>query len=121
MKTSTPCTGLRALVATAIFGALASSFGAVSAADLSSASITVKYADLNIASRSGAVVLYERIQAAAQSACSYFVFETTADEARCVRDTIERAVVKVNQPALSAVFNAKFKISGGRSLLSQNR
>lgn len=123
MNASTPCTRLRALVATAIFGALASSFGAVSAADLSSssASITVKYADLNIASPSGARVLYERIRAAAQSACSFFLFTSDEDEARCVRDTIERAVAKVDQPALSAAFNAKFKSSAGRSLLSQNR
>jgi UrcA family protein len=121
MSTSTPSTGLRGLIAAAILGALASSFSAVSAADLSSASVTVKYADLNIATPSGALVFYERIRAAAKSACSYFLFETGADEARCVHDTIARAVAKVNQPALSAVFNAKLKSSAGRSLLSQNR
>jgi UrcA family protein len=111
MNIATPRTGLRALIATAIFGALAASFGAASAADLSSVSVTVKYADLNIASPSGARVLYQRIRAAAQSACSYFLFETGTDEAHCVRLTIERAVAKVNQPALSAIFNAKFKAS----------
>jgi UrcA family protein len=120
MNTSSPSIGLRGLIATAIFGALASSFSAVSAADPSSANITVKYADLNIASRSGALVLYERIRAAAQSACNYFWFKTDADEARCVQNTIANAVTKVNQPALSAVYNAKYKISAPSILVSQS-
>ena len=120
MNTSSPSTGLRGVIATAIFGALVSSFSAVSAADPSSASITVKYADLNLASPSGALVLYERIRAAAQSACNYFWFKTDADEARCVQNTIANAVSKVNQPALSAVYNAKYKISAPSTLVSQN-
>jgi len=121
MNTSTPSTGLRGLIATAIFGALASSFSTVSAADSSSASITVKYADLNVASPSGALVLYERIRAAAQAACSYFWFKTDADEARCLRNTIANAVSKVNQPALSAIYDAKFKTSAPSALVSQSR
>jgi UrcA family protein len=120
MNTTTPSTGLCRLIATAIFGALASSFSAVSAADPSSASVTVKYADLKLASPSGALVLYERIRAAAQSACNYFWFKTDADEARCVQNTIANAVSKVNQPALSAVYNAKYKISAPSTLVSQN-
>jgi UrcA family protein len=120
MNTSSPSTGLRSLIVTAIFGALASSFSAVSAADPSSASVTVKYADLNIASPSGALVLYERIRAAAQSACNYFWFKTDADEARCLQNTIAKAVTKVNEPALSAVYNAKYKISAPGTLVSQS-
>ena len=122
MNTSTPSTALRSLIATAIFGALASSFSAVSAADpASSASITVKYSDINMSSPSGARVLYERIRAAAQSACNYFWFKTDADEARCLQNTIANAVTKVNQPALTAVYNAKFKSSAPTPLLSQSR
>ena len=121
MNTSSPSTGLRDLIATAIFGALASTFSAVSAAAPSSASITVKYADLNVASRSGALVLYERIRTAAQNACSYFWFKTDADEARCLQNTIANAVTKVNQPALSAVYNAKYKTSAPSPLVSQSR
>jgi UrcA family protein len=121
MKTSAPSNGLRRLIAAAIFGTLASSFSAVSTADPSSASVTVKYADLNIASPPGARVLYERIRAAAQNACNYFWFETDADEARCVQNTIAKAVAKVNQPALTAVYNAKFKISAPSPLVSQSR
>ena len=121
MNTSSPSTGLRGLIAAAIFAALASSFSAVSAADSSSDSITVKYADLNVASPSGARVLYERIQTAAQSACNYFWFKTDADEARCVQNTIAKAVTKVDQPALTAVYNAKYKISAPSTLVSQSR
>ena len=121
MNTSSPSTGLRALITTAIFVALALSFGAVSAADPSSASITVKYADLDIASPSGARVLYQRIRAAAQSACAYFWFKTDADEARCLQNTIANAVTKVNEPALTAVYNAKFRTSAPPPLLSQGR
>jgi UrcA family protein len=123
MNTSTPSTGLRGLIAAAILGAFASSFSAVSAAadDPNPVSITVKYADLNIASSSGAQVLYERIRAAAQAACAYYWFKTDADEARCVHDTIANAVTKVNQPALSAVFNAKYKTSAPSPLVSQSR
>ena len=119
MNVSSRSTGLRGLIATAIFGALAASFSAVSAADPSSAPINVKYADLNIATPSGALVLYERIRAAAKNACNYFWFKTDADEARCVQQTIANAVTKVDQPALSAVYNAKYKISAPSTLVSQ--
>ena len=121
MNTSFPSTGLRALIATAIVGTLASSVGTVSAADHSSPGVTVKYTDLNIASPSGAVVLYERIRAAAQSACNYFWFKTDADEARCVHDTIANAVTEVNQPALSTIYNAKFRTAAPSALVSQSR
>src|ERR1700693_324062 len=122
MTTPPPPTALRGLIATAIFGVLASSFSAVSAADpASSASITVKYSDINMASPSGARVLYERIRAAAQSACNYFWFKTDADAARCLQNTIANAVTKVNQPALSAVYNTKYKILVPSTLVSQSR
>ena len=122
MNTSTASTGLRGLIATAIFGALASSFSAVSAADPSSSvSVTVKFADLKISNPSSALVLYERIRAAAQGACSYYWFKTDADEARCVHDAIASAVAKVNQPELSAVYNAKYKTLASGTLVSQSR
>jgi UrcA family protein len=121
MNISTASTGLRGLIATAIFGALASSFSAVSAADPSSVSVTVKSADLNISTPSGALTLYNRIRAAAENVCSYYWFETDAAEARCVNDAIANAVTKVNQPALSAVYNTKYKITVPSTLVSQSR
>jgi UrcA family protein len=121
MNTSTPSTGLRALIATAIFGALASSFSAFATADPpSSPGITVKYSDLNIATPSGALKLYARIEAAAQHACGYFWFKTDADEARCEHNTIAKAVNNVSQPALSAVFVEKYKTAAPSALVSQS-
>jgi UrcA family protein len=122
MNTSTLSTGLRGLIATAIFGALASSFGAVSAAEgPEPASQIVKFADLNVSNPPGAAVLYARIRAAAESVCSYYVFKSDEAENRCVHDAIANAVTKVNQPALSAVYNTKYKISVPSTLVSQSR
>ncbi len=124
MNTSTPSTGLRGLIAAAIFGALASSLSAVCAAGGGTkpqVSVTVKFADLNISNPSGALVLYERIQRAAQGVCSYYWYKLATGEAHCVHDAIANAVAKVNQPALSAVFNAKYKTSAPSTLVSQSR
>jgi len=121
MNPSTRSTGLRGLVATAIFVVLAPSPSIVSAADPSSASRTVKFADLNISNPSGAHVLYMRILAAAQVVCSHYWFATDADKARCVRDAIADAVTKINQPALSAMYNARNKSPVPSSLVSQSR
>jgi UrcA family protein len=121
MNTLTSSTGLRGLIAIAIFGALACSFSLVCAADPSTASVTVKLADLNISSQAGALVLYDRIRAAAKGACSYYWFKSDADEARCAHEAIANAVIKVNQPTLSAVYNAMYKTSVPSTLVSKNR
>ena len=120
MNISSPSVRL-GLIASAILGMLAASFSAVSAAAPSSASITVRYADLNIASPAGARTLYERIRTASQSACNYFWFKSDEQETRCVRNTIANAVTQIDQPALSTIFNAKFKISVPSTLVSQSR
>ena len=121
MNPSTPSTGLRGLAATAIFVVLASSLSIVATAEPSSASRTVKFADLNISDPSGAHVLYMRIRAAAQVVCSYYWFPTEADKAGCVRDATADAVTRINQSALFAVYNATNKTSVPRSLPSQSR
>jgi UrcA family protein len=121
MNTSTASTALRGLIAAAVFGALAASFSAVSAADPSSSvSVTVKFADLDINKPSDALIVYNRIRAAAQGACSYYWFKTDADEARCVQNAIANGVTKLNRPALSAVYNAKYKILVPSTLVSQS-
>ena len=122
MNTLTAPTRL-GLVATAIFGALASSFSAVSAADAGTepVSLTVKFADLNVSQPRGAAVLYGRINAAAENACSFYWFKSDADEERCVHDAIANAVMKVNQPALFVVYNAKNKTQLPTTLVSQSR
>lgn len=107
MNPSTPSTGFSGLVAIGIFVILAPTFSIVSVADPSSASRTVKFADLDISTPPGAHVLYMRILAAAQVVCSYYPFATDGDKASCVRDAIADAVTKINQPALSALHNPK--------------
>ena len=121
MNPSNSSTGLRGLVATGIFVVLAPSLSTVSGADPSSASRVVKFADLNISNPSGAHVLYMRILAAAQVVCSYQAFATDTDKARCVHDAIADAVAKIDQPKLSAVYNAKNKTPASSSLVSQSR
>jgi UrcA family protein len=123
MNTFIATTGLRGLIATAMLGALASSFSAVSAADINpkSTSQTVKFADLNISNPLGAAALYARIQLAAQSVCSFYVFKSDAAENGCINDAIASAVSKVNQPALFAVYNAKNKTPLPTALVSQSR
>jgi UrcA family protein len=121
MNPSNPSTRVRGLVATAIFVVLALGLSIVSAADPSSASRTVRFADLNMSTPSGAHVLYTRILAAAQVVCSYYSFATDADKARCVLEATADAVTKINQPAMSAVYNAKNRTPVPTSLVSQSR
>ena len=121
MNSSNCSSGLSRLIAIGIFVVLVSSTSIASAAGPSCASRTVRFADLNIATPSGAHVLYMRILAAAQVVCSYYPFATDGDKARCVRDAIADAVTKIDQPELSAVYNAKHKTPLKSSLVSQSR
>jgi UrcA family protein len=121
MNPSTTSTGLRGLIATAIFGFLGLGLCVGSAADPGDESRTVQFADLYISNPPDAHVLYRRIRAAAQVVCSYYFFATDGDKARCVRDATADAVTKINQPALSAVYNANNKTSVPSGLVSQRR
>jgi UrcA family protein len=121
VNTSTTSTGLRGLIATAIFGFLGLGLCVVATAEPSAESRTVKFADLDMSNPSSAHVLYRRIQAAAQVVCSYHFFATDTDRARCVRDATVDAVTKINLPALSAVYRANNKTSAPSGLLSQSR
>lgn len=116
MNTMTPSTCLRRLIATAIVGALASSFASVcAAADSSdSVSVIVKYGDLNLSNPQGAAALYRRIVGAARNACgsSKVDIRDLGSKARldaCVDDAIADAVTTVGQPELFAIYNAKGK------------
>jgi UrcA family protein len=121
MNPSTTFTGVRGLVATAIFGFLSLGLCVVATADPSAESRAVKFADLDVSKPSGANALYRRIRAAAQVVCSYHFFLTDTDKARCVRDATADAVTRINQPALSAVYNANNKTSVLSGLVSQTR
>ena len=120
MNSSSSFSGL-CLIACGVLVVLPARFDTVSAADRGEASITVKYADLDPGSSSGARLLYGRIRAAAQSACNYFMFKTDADEALCLQNTIAKAVTEVNRPALTALYNAQYPVSVSPRLVSQGR
>jgi len=113
---------LRALVATVILGLLGPGLCSVAAADPNAESRTVKFADLDISNPSGAHVLYRRIRAAAQVVCSHYFLATDTDKAQCVRDATADAVSRINQPSLSAVYNANNKTAAPpHGLVSQSR
>ena len=107
---------LRALAASAILTALAVNLaGLASAAEADSIpQVTVKYADLNPSSPPGAAALYGRITHAAEEVCSRMYISTEAYRQHknlCLQKLIADAVMKVNEPALSAVFASRYGVS----------
>jgi UrcA family protein len=111
MKTITPYTSLRRIVAGMLFGTLASGLaGIAGAADSDVPHRLVKYGDLNVSSPEGAATLYARIRIAAAEVCRSFdsrEFATQNNLKFCVHKAIADAVKKVDQPELYAVYNAK--------------
>jgi UrcA family protein len=103
---------LRSLVAGAILSALAMSFATVTSAEESTtpAQVTVKFGDLDISTPQGAIALYGRIRSAAGNVCGpMYGSDNVADQLNkaCLQKVIADAVLKVNRPALSAVYEAK--------------
>jgi UrcA family protein len=111
--TTTP---LRTLVAGAILSALAFSFATVSRADDDTAppQVIVKFGDLDVSTSYGAAALYRRIHGAAVNVCSRMYVDEQSyrwHENACLQKVIGDAVIKVNRPALSAVFASKYGVS----------
>ncbi len=127
MTASTRLTRLpRRLIAAAMGIALVSSFSALSHAAVASdvPRTVVKYADLDISTPQGATALYGRIHFAAEGVCSgYFHGDLVARSGwkLCVKQAIEGAVAKVNQPALSAVYAAKYGVPQPATILTADR
>jgi UrcA family protein len=124
MTTSTRST--RGLIAAATLTALISSFGALgNAAYAADAPTTiVKYADLDVSSSQGAATLYNRIRFASEGVCSPSDPRDLAAMSRwqkCVKQAIAGAVAKVNQPALSAVYAAKYGVLQPAKILTADR
>jgi UrcA family protein len=112
MNTITQTTKLQRMTATVLFSALALSFAAMCpAGDTTPAyQSTVKYADLNVSSASGAAALYARINLTANDVCRTLDGRDLASKThfdRCVHKAIADAVNKVDQPALYSIYNAK--------------
>ncbi len=126
MNTITPSTGLRRIVATVLFGTLASGLvaGAKAADSGDALSETVKYGDLDLSNSQGATTLYTRIRIAAANVCSPFDHRSFASQRlldACVHKAIADAVKKVDQPALFTVYNAKNAASKPVILASSSR
>jgi UrcA family protein len=89
------------------------------------AKITVKFGDLNVSTREGAIALYGRIRAAARSVCPPLddrALSAKAVTEACVSKAVKNAVTDINQPALFAVYNEHSNMSSFPStLLSQRR
>jgi len=116
----------RSLIAAATLSALISSFSAVSnAADAGDVpTAVVKYADLDIATSHGAAALYNRIRGASEGLCSPYDRGDAAVKLlwkQCVQHAIEGAVTKVDQPALSAVYAAKYGVLRPANILTADR
>ena len=106
----------RTLIAGAILSALALSFATVSNAadDTAPPQVIVKFADLDVSTSQGAATLYRRIHSAAVDVCSRMYVDEQAyrwHKNACLQKVIGDAVIKVNRPALSAVFASKFGVS----------
>jgi UrcA family protein len=127
MNTMTISGKLRRTILIATFSAaLASSLVAVcTAADSTDApQEAVKYGDLNVSNPQGAAVLYSRIRAAAGRVCERHDDRDLAAMQlwnSCVRKAIGDAVAKVNQPALSAIYNTKNGTSHPIIVATQSR
>jgi UrcA family protein len=111
MNRMTTTIRFRNVIATALFGAVASSLAVLPAVadNVDAHRTTVKYGDLNLSNPQGAATLYSRIQAAAKDGC--WQFEGAGIQAAlqyngCVDAGIVGAVTQVNNPALSAVYSA---------------
>jgi UrcA family protein len=124
MTTSTRST--RGMIVAAILTSLISSFSAVcNAADSTDVRTTiVKYADLDVATSQGAAALYNRIRFASEGVCSPSDPHDLAAMSRwqkCVKQAIAGAVSKVNQPALSALYAAKYGVQQPAKILTADR
>jgi UrcA family protein len=105
---------MNTLIMSTILSALALGVATTSnAADEFVPKVTVKYADLDIATSVGAATLYRRIQFAADNVCWQMYSNEAAyrrNKERCLQQVIARAVSQVNQPMLTAAYEAKYGV-----------
>jgi UrcA family protein len=84
--------------------------GGVAAADARTRSVTVRYADLNLASDAGAQKLLSRLSAAAHQVCDDHGTRELARVVRadaCFRETLGSAVLAMHDERLSSLYRAR--------------
>jgi UrcA family protein len=106
----------RNLLAGMVLSGLAFNFATASRADDGTAppQVIVRFADLDVSTSQGAAALYGRIHGAAIDVCLRMYGDEQAykwHEKACLQKVIGDAVIKVNRPALSAVFASKYRVS----------
>ena len=103
---------VKAVIAAVAVAAI--SLPAISSADetgsdeLKGRSEKVNYADLDVRKEEGAEVLYRRLQQASKRVCdvdsnSVGSVRQLSENRLCYRETLDRSVAKVNNPALTAI------------------
>ena len=113
MNTTTISHRFQSLIVTTLFGVV--SYGLASlpaaAAAYEPPTVTVKFADLDVSHPPGATALYHRIRAAAGNVCSSFDqipgLKGKMQRDACIDKAIADAVLKVDAPALTAVYSTK--------------
>jgi UrcA family protein len=95
-------------VALASLACLLSVAPVLATAPVETRSVSVRYADLDLADAAGAAALYHRLQGAARVVCGYEQgnLAAFAHVNRCNRSAISDAVSSVKAPLLSAIHNA---------------
>ncbi|MEM8817559.1 MAG: UrcA family protein [Pseudomonadota bacterium] len=74
--------------------------------------VKVSYEDLNITKEAGARVLYQRLKHATAEVCDMSSFSRdrslsrVGDAKECYKETLTKAVQKVNSPALTKIHNS---------------
>jgi len=91
--------------------ALAIGFQSAHAAPLQNVpSVVVHFADLDLSRSEGATVLYQRLKGAAKTVCAPLDDRNLARHQSfeaCMQNAISTAVAKVDEPALTAYYEAK--------------
>lgn len=102
---------MRRLITTMTTVALALGFQTGHAAPPQDApSMVVRFADLDLSRSEGAKVLYQRLKGAAETVCAPLEDRDLSMQmsyGRCVRTAIRNAVAKIDQPVLTAYYDAR--------------
>ena len=105
-------------IAAAAFVAIAvgipASFAQTSIKDGEIPSVTVRYADLNLATEEGSRALYARLVNAARQVCPYsgdtaLALRQNRDAERCITDSVQRAVKSIKHPKFAEVAASRMR------------